>query len=70
LIETVEQLGGPGRSLYPYQIPELSGIEEWLAESEILDPNGPDEIFESIDKRGLFKGWDRIKARFPHRQKL
>ncbi|CAN7607671.1 cardiolipin synthase B [Brucella sp. NBRC 12952] len=70
LIETVEQLGGPGRSLYPYQIPELSGIEEWLAENEILDPNGPDEIFESIDKRGLFKGWDRIKARFPHRQKL
>ncbi|WP_421522228.1 phospholipase D-like domain-containing protein [Ochrobactrum quorumnocens] len=70
LIATIERLCGDGRSLYPYWIPDLSDIETWLAENEILDPNGPDEIFEATDKRGLFKGWDRLKAKFHHRQKL
>lgn len=63
LIATIEALRGPGRSLMPYEIPELSGVEEWLAENEILDPNGPDEIFEATAKRGLFKGWRGLKSR-------
>lgn len=60
LIETIEALRGPGRSLVPYEVPVLSGIEQWLAENEILDPNGPEEIFESLTKRGLFKGWGKL----------
>lgn len=73
LIATVDALRGAGgdaggRSLVPYEIPELSGFEEWLAENEILDPNGPDEMFESTAKRGIFKGWERIRDRF-HRPK-
>jgi len=68
LIAAVEALRGPGRSLVPYEIPELSGFAEWLAENEILDPNGPDEIFESTTKRGLFKGWERLRTRF-HRHR-
>ncbi len=32
---------GQGRTLIPYEIPELSGFEAWLAENEILDPEGP-----------------------------
>ena len=68
LIAAVEALRGPGRSLVPYEIPELSGFAEWLAENEILDPNGPDEIFESTAKRGLFKGWERLRTRF-HRHR-
>ncbi len=63
LIATVEALRGPGRSLVPYRVPELTDIEEWLAENEILDPNGPEEIFESTAKRGLFKGWGRLRRR-------
>lgn len=63
LIATIEALRSPGRSLVPYEIPELSGVEEWLAENEILDPNGPDEIFEATAKRGLFKGWRGLKSR-------
>lgn len=59
LIAVIEDLRGSGRTLVPYEIPELSGIEEWLADNEILDPNGPDEIFESTAKRGLFKQWGR-----------
>ncbi|WP_287883673.1 MULTISPECIES: phospholipase D-like domain-containing protein [Paracoccus] len=70
LIATVEALRGPGRELVPYRIPELSDFEEWLAENEILDPNGPDEIFESTTRRGLFKGWERLRGGFrrPARQ--
>lgn len=68
LIATVEALRGSGRSLVPYRIPELSDFEEWLAENEILDPNGPDEMFESTTKRGLFKGWEWLKNHF-HRSR-
>jgi phosphatidylserine/phosphatidylglycerophosphate/cardiolipin synthase-like enzyme len=48
---------GQGRTLIPFEIPDLNGFHEWLAENEILDPEGPDKIFESISKRGLFKNW-------------
>lgn len=61
LIKVIENLRGEGRSLVPYEIPELSGIEEWLADNEILDPDGPEEIFETPSKRGLFTGWGRIR---------
>lgn len=59
LIAAIESLRGDGRTLVPYEIPELSGIEEWLADNEILDPNGPDEIFEPPAQRGLFAKWRR-----------
>lgn len=63
LIATIERLRGSGRSLVPYELPELSEFEHWLAENEILDPNGPDDIFEAPAKRGLFKGWERLRAK-------
>ncbi|HEY0275013.1 MAG TPA: hypothetical protein VGC31_02925 [Paenirhodobacter sp.] len=66
LITSIEALRGPGRSLVPYAIPDLSGLAGWLAENEILDPNGPDAIFESPARRGLFKGWERLKDRVRH----
>lgn len=68
LIATIEALRGAGRSLVPYELPELSAIEEWLADNEILDPNGPEEIFESTAKRGLFKGWEKLAGRFHRRR--
>ena len=58
LIETVESLRRPaGRTLFPYEVQDLAAIEEWLADHEILDPEGPDEMFESLARRGLFRGW-------------
>ncbi|WP_206366308.1 phospholipase D-like domain-containing protein [Sphingomonas flavalba] len=57
LIATIEALRGSGRSLVPYTLPELSGTETWLADNEILDPEGPDAMFEPLSRRGLFKGW-------------
>ncbi|MGE7206902.1 phospholipase D-like domain-containing protein [Sphingomonas sp. NPDC019816] len=57
LIATVEVLReGGGRTLRPYEIPDLSSVEEWLADHEVLDPEGPEEMFEAISERkGLFR---------------
>lgn len=56
LIETIERLRGPGRSLRPYAAPDLDGVEKWLADNEVLDPEGPGEMFEAVTHRGLFRG--------------
>jgi phosphatidylserine/phosphatidylglycerophosphate/cardiolipin synthase-like enzyme len=55
LIETIEAMRGDGRSLRPYEVPDLLDVEKWLADNEVLDPDGPNEIFESFEKRGLFR---------------
>ena len=61
LIDTIEKLRGPGRSLRPYEPKDLAGIEKWLADNEVLDPENPDEMFEALNRRGLFRG--RLKRR-------
>ncbi|CAN5895582.1 phospholipase D-like domain-containing protein [soil metagenome] len=65
LIETIEALRGPGRSLRPYEVPDLGSVEKWLADNEILDPEGPEEIFESLTKRGLLR---RLRHRLAARR--
>jgi phosphatidylserine/phosphatidylglycerophosphate/cardiolipin synthase-like enzyme len=61
LIDTIEKLRGSGRSLRPYEPKDLAGIEKWLADNEVLDPENPDEMFEALNRRGLFRG--RLKRR-------
>jgi phosphatidylserine/phosphatidylglycerophosphate/cardiolipin synthase-like enzyme len=56
LIATIEALRGPGRSLRPYEVPDIGEVEKWLADHEILDPEDPDELFENFTRRGLFRG--------------
>jgi phosphatidylserine/phosphatidylglycerophosphate/cardiolipin synthase-like enzyme len=51
LIATIEHLRSQGRSLVPYEVPELDAVRTWLADNKILDPEGPDEMFEGISKR-------------------
>jgi phosphatidylserine/phosphatidylglycerophosphate/cardiolipin synthase-like enzyme len=55
LIDTIEALRGKGRSLRPYEVPDLSAVEAWLADNEVLDPESPSEMFEATAKRGLFR---------------
>lgn len=55
LIDTIEHLRSDGRSLRPYRRPSLSKIERVIADNELLDPEGPDAVFEPIAKRGLFR---------------
>ncbi|ENO90239.1 phospholipase D-like domain-containing protein [Thauera linaloolentis] len=63
MIAAIEHLRGPGRSLVRYKLPELGSAEEWFADNEILDPEGPDAVFEPLSKRGLFKGWHFLRWR-------
>jgi phosphatidylserine/phosphatidylglycerophosphate/cardiolipin synthase-like enzyme len=59
LIAAIEALRTAGKTLEPYAPPELGDIEAWLADNEVLDPEGPDEMFESLSRRGLFRRWRR-----------
>lgn len=61
-IEALRRPAGQGRTLADYTLPDLNGVQEWLAENEILDPEGPEMIFESVERRGLFRGWDRVRG--------
>lgn len=63
LIGTIEQLRGTGKTLRPYETPELDAVEAWLADNEILDPEGPDEMFEAVGRRGLFRRLGRFGPR-------
>lgn len=51
LITTIERHRSAGRSLRPYEVPELNSVREWLADNKILDPEGPGEMFEGVSKR-------------------
>ncbi|MFS0770741.1 phospholipase D-like domain-containing protein [Sphingomonas sp. 1P08PE] len=55
LIGTIEELRGSGKTLRPYEVPDLTAVEEWLADNEVLDPEGPEEMFEPLSRRGLFR---------------
>ena len=55
LIATIEAMRGEGRTLRPYQQPEIGSIAAWIADNEVLDPEGPGEMFELPGKRGLFR---------------
>jgi phosphatidylserine/phosphatidylglycerophosphate/cardiolipin synthase-like enzyme len=55
LIQTIERLRGEGKTLRCYEEPDLSSVQAWLADNEVLDPEGPEEMFEALGKRGLFR---------------
>ena len=61
LIAAIEQLRDkPGKTLRPYVTPDLNDVQAWLADNEVLDPEGPAEMFEAVEQRGLFRrmsGW-------------
>ncbi|RFZ83894.1 phospholipase [Shinella sp. WSJ-2] len=67
LIAAIETLrkSQSGRTLVPYKTAEVSDLEKWLADNEILDPEGPEEVFEPIERRGLFRG----RLHLPHRRR-
>ncbi len=61
LVAAIEELRQkPGRTLRPYVTPDLNDVQAWLADNEVLDPEGPAEMFEPVNERGLFRrmrGW-------------
>lgn len=70
LIENEGAAGG--RHLKRYRPPVLSEVQRALAESELLDPERPEEMFEPFAKGGLFRQGSRltrIKQRLQRRRK-
>jgi phosphatidylserine/phosphatidylglycerophosphate/cardiolipin synthase-like enzyme len=63
LIQTIEALRSPGRSLVPYQVPNLHDVEKWLADNEVLDPDGPSEMLENLTQGKLLRGLRQRVAR-------
>lgn len=60
LIATIDGLRGEGKTLIPYELPKLGRFKIWLADHEVLDPAGPEEMFEPLEKRpGLVSGIQR-----------
>jgi phosphatidylserine/phosphatidylglycerophosphate/cardiolipin synthase-like enzyme len=60
IVEAIEALRGRGRTLRPYKIPDVTAVEKWLADNEVLDPESPSEMFEATTHRGLFhRMWRR-----------
>jgi phosphatidylserine/phosphatidylglycerophosphate/cardiolipin synthase-like enzyme len=58
LVRTIDVLApSEGRTLRPIQPPELNDLEKWLADNEVLDPEGPDQMFEAMTRRGLARGF-------------
>lgn len=55
--------GDRERSLRRYHPPGLNGVQQTLAESALLDPEDPDDMFEPFAKGGLFRKGSRL-ARF------
>jgi phospholipase D1/2 len=53
LIGCIETLRGSGRTLLPFEPEEPNEAEKKMAKSEVLDPEGPDELFERRARPGL-----------------
>ena len=51
----VDALAPEGKHLAPLPIEALNCVEKALADSSVLDPERPDDRFEPISKRGLFR---------------
>lgn len=52
-IEALRQRAG--RTLKPYETPDLASVTAWLADHEVLDPENPEDLFEPIASGGLFR---------------
>ena len=69
----IENKGDPaGRHLRRFRPPALTEAERTLAESELLDPERPQDMFEPFAKGGLFRKGSRLarmRERLPWRRK-
>ncbi|WP_232474374.1 phospholipase D-like domain-containing protein [Sphingomonas sp. MA1305] len=51
LIVTIAGLSSRGRGLQPFEHGELPAVQRWLADTKLLDPEGPAEMFEPLARR-------------------
>lgn len=62
LNRTIEALSG-GKCLRLLELEQPSADEEFIADSELLDPKHPDEMFEAFTRRSLFSGLEGFVGR-------
>jgi phospholipase D1/2 len=60
LVVCIERLRGSGRTLVPLVPEEPNALQSKMARSEILEPEGPDELFERRARPGLLS---RLRSR-------
>jgi phospholipase D1/2 len=53
LIAAIELLSGPGRSLRPFDPPEINDAEKALADHELFDPERPRSLWHALSQRHL-----------------
>ncbi|WP_326523938.1 phospholipase D-like domain-containing protein [Sphingomonas sp.] len=63
LIATIEGLRGPRRTLRDYLVPDLSAVEAWIADNEVLDPEEPEDLFEGLTGGAVKVLVDKITGR-------
>lgn len=64
LIATIDALrSSSGRTLRDFKLPELAPTAEWIADTKLLDPEGPEEMFEPFAQRRSLLG------ALPHRRR-
>jgi len=64
LIAAIERNNRVGqRHLKRYEMPELNGVEEALADNQILDPENPDEMVEVMQRKQLLRGLKSVRER-------
>lgn len=54
-IAIIEALRGNARSLVPFELPELTVTQSFVADNEVLDPEAAGALFEPFAKRRLFR---------------
>ena len=71
MIGAIDMLRRAGKTLEPLEIEELGGVEAFIADHELLDPDRPEELFEPMGRHGLAQSWARgremIEARLHRR---
>jgi phosphatidylserine/phosphatidylglycerophosphate/cardiolipin synthase-like enzyme len=60
LIGCIEALRSEGRTLLRFEPEEPNKLKKEMAKSELLDPEGPDELFEPRARPGLLSGFGTI----------
>ena len=56
MIALIESAGSKGKYLAPFALRELTDTEKTVADSALLDPERPEELFEPINRRrGLYR---------------
>ena len=65
LLQTIDALQHKGKTLRLLEIEQPEGTAKFIADTELLDPKSPDQMFEGMTRPTLFEG---IRARSPFRR--